>query len=788
MSTQLFSLSTPCPEGFTFCREFKSRYFRKSPFALYAPSSDVARDFLGEHLPQLVGIILIPGDRLSSEELAPLLLQITISQSMLPYLADFADHQLIQLNQRLDSEERSSFLALENERLQLNNQRSSEEFSRFRASLLHEMEERRIAEKQLLDSDELLRLIMSSTVEAIYGVDTNGLCTFANESCLKILGFEHIGEVLGRNMHDLIHYQFPNGHPIPVEECSIFKAFRNGTGVTVGNEVFWRRDGNSFPVEYSSYPIRKGGVVVGAVVTWRDISERKHLEELLQESLEMFTLFMKYTPVYTFIKEVTSDESRVLKASENFIDMIGIPAPEMIGKTMSDLFPADLAAKFTIDDWKVVSNGKILEFEEEFNDKIYRTIKFPIIRPGKNSLLAGFTIDITEQKKDTEERISLEKQLLHAQKLESLGVLAGGIAHDFNNILMAIMGNADLALMRISKESPAVENLHRIEQASARAADLAKQMLAYSGKGKFMVENINLNLLLKEMLNMLEVSISKKAVLRLNTSQHIPTVEADSTQIRQIIMNLVINASEAIGDNNGYITINTGCIECNNEYLKNVWLNENLNDGLYVFFEISDTGCGMNKDTLLKLFDPFFSTKFTGRGLGMAAVLGIVRGHKGSIRVYSEPDKGTTFKILLPASSTCPNNLPDLENGTVNWKGDGIVLLVDDEETVREVSVEMLKELGLTPITASNGYEAIATFKLNPKIDFVILDLTMPKMDGEQCFRELRQLDPNVKVIISSGYSEQEVTEKFVGKGLAGFIQKPFTLSSLQRIISNLEI
>ncbi|NTW98785.1 MAG: PAS domain S-box protein [Geobacteraceae bacterium] len=396
--------------------------------------------------------------------------------------------------------------------------------------------------------------------------------------------------------------------------------------------------------------------------------------------------------------------------------------------------------------------------------------------------IMGVARDITERKRTEEEHRNMEQQMLHAQKLESLGVLAGGIAHDFNNILTSIIGNADLALMRINKESPVVDNLHRIERAAVRAADLAKQMLAYSGKGKFVVEDIDLNCLLEEMLHMLEVSISKKAVLRLNTHQHLPPVEADATQIRQIIMNLVINASEAIGDRSGVIAITTGCMDCDRSYLKDVWLDENLTDGLYVYLEIADSGCGMDRETLAKLFDPFFTTKFTGRGLGMAAVLGIVRGHKGAIKVYSEPKRGTTFKILFPASG----KPAEIFNGTGqkdDWQGNGTVLLVDDEETIRGIGTEMLKELGFSTITACDGREAVEIFRNRPEIAFVMLDLTMPHMDGEQCFRELRQLKPDVKVIMSSGYNEQEVTQRFVGKGLAGFIQKPYRLSTLQEVI-----
>jgi CheY-like chemotaxis protein len=251
-------------------------------------------------------------------------------------------------------------------------------------------------------------------------------------------------------------------------------------------------------------------------------------------------------------------------------------------------------------------------------------------------------------------------------------------------------------------------------------------------------------------------------------------------------MNLVINASEAIGNKSGVIAISTGCMDCNRSYLKDVWLDENLTGGLYVYLEIADTGCGMDRETLARLFDPFFTTKFTGRGLGMAAVLGIVRGHKGAIKVYSEPGKGTTFKILLPASGK-PVELFNGDSHANDWQGSGTVLLVDDEETIRGIGSEMLKELGFSVITANDGREAVEVFRANPGIAAVILDLTMPHMDGEQCFRELRQLDSTVKVIMSSGYNEHEVTEKFIGKGLSGFVQKPYKLSMLKEALRKLE-
>lgn len=381
-----------------------------------------------------------------------------------------------------------------------------------------------------------------------------------------------------------------------------------------------------------------------------------------------------------------------------------------------------------------------------------------------------------------EKRINLEKQMLHVQKLESLGVLAGGIAHDFNNILLAITGNADMALRRISKDASPVEHLQRIKQAVEKAAALARQMLAYSGKGKFLVESLDLNQLLEEMLPMLEISISKNAALHLSLTKPLPAVEADGTQLRQIILNLVINASEAIADQNGEITIITSCATCSKNDLYPAWRNEDFRQGEYLCLEITDTGCGMNKETLTKLFDPFFTTKFTGRGLGMSAVQGIVRSHHGGIKVSSEPGQGSSFKVLLPASGK-PVEIPDSVPPPDDWTGTGKVLLVDDEETVRSIGREMLEELGFSVITANDGREALAVYRSTAGISFVILDLTMPQMNGEQCLRELQQINPDIKVIMSSGYSELADTQKLTNQGLVGFIQKPYWLNTLRDTI-----
>lgn len=624
----------------------------------------------------------------------------------------------------------------------------------------------------LQESEERFRSYIQHAPIGIFIASESGSYFDVNPAACRITGYCR-EELLAMGIPDLLPPE-----SLPWAEKN-FRTLQK-TGTASGECAFKRKNGE---IGYWSLEASKlSSTRFIAFVS--DITERKLVDELLNETQELFALFMKHTPVYTFIKQIEGGQSRIVQISDNFIDMIGKPAAELKGCTMFDVFPADFARKITDDDLKIVAQGKILQLDEDFNGRNYTSIKFPIFREGKNSLLAGFTIDITDRKHAEDERHQLEQQLLHAQKLESLGVLAGGIAHDFNNILTAIIGNAELALMRLAPESPVLDNLHRIENAAARAADLARQMLAYSGKGHFVIEAMDLNRLVEEMGHMLEVSISKKAILRYNLCRPLPAVDVDATQIRQIIMNLVINASEAIGDRSGVVAITSGIIECSEGYLKDVWLTDPLPEGVYVFLEIADTGCGMDKETQGKIFDPFFTTKFTGRGLGMAAVLGIIRGHKGAIKIYSEPGKGSSFKVLLPVGAR-PADLCSDENCADAWTGSGVALLVDDEETVRTIGSEMLRELGFEVITAGDGREAVEKFRVRHDISLVILDLTMPHMDGEQCFRELRQIDANVKVVMSSGFSEYEVTQKFTGKGLAGFIQKPYKLSALQAVLRN---
>lgn len=407
-----------------------------------------------------------------------------------------------------------------------------------------------------------------------------------------------------------------------------------------------------------------------------------------------------------------------------------------------------------------------------------------VIENDQVEKLRGVMVDLTQSKRAEEDRKKLEAQLLHTQKLESLGVLAGGIAHDFNNLLTTILGNADLAHMELPVTSPARMRIEQIALASRHAAELTRQMLAYSGKGRLFVTKVDLSETISEMKHLIELSISKKCVLKYYLEDMLPAAEADPVQIGQVIMNLVINASEAMEDRNGIISISTGSQNCNRSYLSESYLDENLPEGMYAYVEVADSGHGMSEETRSKIFDPFFTTKFTGRGLGLAAVLGIVRGHRGAIKCSSEIGKGTTFRVLFPSSGSIAPKKHTKEESRETWKAEGTILVVDDLEPVRSLAKSILESVGFTVFTAADGKEAVDIYReWSDQIQIVLLDITMPNMDGEQAHQEIRKIRSDARIVLCSGYSEQEATNRFHGESVAGFVQKPYRMAHLLQTI-----
>ena len=514
--------------------------------------------------------------------------------------------------------------------------------------------------------------------------------------------------------------------------------------------------------------------------TGQDITHRKKTEDSLRKSEKMYRSTIDHLGEGV---HVIDRDMKIILCNSLFLEWMRKYelGGEIIGRKVVDVFPF-LSEKVLEEYNRVFRTGETLVTKETHiihqSPVTSETRKIPIFEDDQVINIVTVIRDITREAKAERERKNLEAQIQHAQKLESLGVLAGGIAHDFNNLLMGIIGNADLCLAELSATSPLRYHLNEVQNSASRAAELCKQMLAYSGKGQFVMQSTDLNKVIEEISHLLEIFVSEKAIIKYNLAENPPSVKADPSQIRQVIMNLVTNASEAIGDRSGIISITTGVMECDREYFTETFVDEDLPEGQYVYLEISDTGTGMDAETKTKIFDPFFSTKFTGRGLGLAAVLGIVRGHRGSVKVYSENNRGSTFKIILPAESK--KKVMKRKEQSRKYCGSGVILIIDDEKTVRNVTRLMLERAGFKVLEASDGKEGVEIFRENKNdIRAVLLDLTMPVMDGEETFRKLREIQETVPVILSSGYREQNATERFSGKGLAGFIQKPYRASDL---------
>ncbi len=376
---------------------------------------------------------------------------------------------------------------------------------------------------------------------------------------------------------------------------------------------------------------------------------------------------------------------------------------------------------------------------------------------------------------DIEDRKRAEELVLQKQKLESIGLLAAGVAHDFNNLLVGVVGNASLAQEMLPPDHPVNELVQGVIKAGEQAAHLTRQMLAYSGKGRFLMEPLNLSGMIPEMLNLVRPSISKKIALHMDLDRALPFVEADRGQVQQVFMNLALDAAEAIGSHDGVITVRAGVQIVDDRYASLNPEAAEMRPGEYVFLEVHDTGCGMDGAVKARIFDPFFSTKFTGRELGLAAVAGIVRGHKGSIIVTSAPGKGSSFTVLFTSAAASAEQLP-VPAPRAALQGSGVILVVDDEAVVREMAKKALEHYGYTVLLADSGFAAIELCRRqSTDIALVVLDLSMPNMSGEEALPELRKIRPKAKVVISSGYSEAETMTLFRGQQVSAFIQKPYT-------------
>jgi PAS domain S-box-containing protein len=404
---------------------------------------------------------------------------------------------------------------------------------------------------------------------------------------------------------------------------------------------------------------------------------------------------------------------------------------------------------------------------------------------GAATRFIGINYDVTEERRGAEERERLEARLRHAQRLESLGVLAGGLAHDFNNLLTGVLGNAELALLELADGHPARDCVADAEKAARRAAELTQQMLAYSGRGKFKVGDVSLPELLGELRRLVAHALRKGCTVSYRCDAETPTVRGDATQLRQVAMNLVLNAAEATAEGGGRVVVRTGAVRIAEEGAPSGGDGPALPPGRYAFLEVEDDGCGMTAETRARIFEPFFTTKFAGRGLGLSAALGIVRAHRGGVEVRSAAGAGTTFRVLLPAvEADAPSAADDAASAAAAWRGAGRALVVDDEPLVREVARQMLRRLGFDVVCAEDGNAGLELFRTTAADAAVaILDVTMPGLDGVELFREIRRIRPGAPVVFASGFGEQAAPLAADGDPRTAFVHKPFDLHELARAL-----
>jgi len=652
-------------------------------------------------------------------------------------------------------------------------------------------------EGHLRETEHRFQLLVGGIKDyAIYLLDAQGRITSWNPGAERITGYGE-REILGqRYSRFFLEADVAAGLPDEI----LAKAAEHGRFEDEGWRV--RKDGSRFLANGVLTAFYDGrGFVQGFAKITRDVTEQhatqaalQNLAESLEDKVEAQVQELRESEarLQGFIRHASAAiafkglDGRFLLINPRMEARIGRPARDILGRSNEELFSPEVCARVREWDQRVLRGRQDIQAEEPWTHADgtihqYLTHKFPLVdATGQCWGLGVIATDITERKQ-------ADRALLQSQKLESLGVLAGGLAHDFNNLLGAMLGNVELALTETSLPL-ARPRLETVKGLMAKASDLLRQMLAYAGQGQTSVRPLDLNQLVSEMTQLLASSTSKKAQIRLDLHPRPLLITADSAQLQQVVMNLVINASESLGEQNGLITIATRPAELAQGEIDAGYEGQPLRPGPHVSLEVTDNGSGMTPDVLRRIFDPFFTTKFTGRGLGLAALHGIVRSHQGGIRVTSEPGRGSTFKLLFPAvDGQTPANPAEAGAPAPPAGTDGrgaTVLVVDDEDEMRAVVVTALTRAGMRTLQARDGLEALALFQQHrDRIRIILMDLTMPNMDGEEACRELRRQGAEVPVLLTSGFNETEALYRFQGLGLAGFLQKPFGLGRLVEVV-----
>ena len=662
------------------------------------------------------------------------------------------------------------------------------------AELSSEKQSKRSVEGQLKVTEDRFRILVEGIQDyAIFLMNPEGVVNSWNPGAERLTGYS-AGDIIGLPFSRLFpQEEVASGRPGEILAWAAALGRLEDEGLRV------RKDGSRFLVSGVITCVYDGeGVLQGFTKVCRDITAQRAAENALQsraDSLEgqvqtqiqelraseaRLQGFIRHAPAVIAFKDA---EGRFLVINPQMEAIIGKPSAEILGRRNEDLFPPEVCAHYRERDERALRLRQAIQEENRWVDaegELHYVLShvFPLVDgTGQGWGLGYIGTDITERKQ-------ADQALLQSQKLESLGVMAGGIAHDFNNLLGAMLGNVELA--RAEPEQTR-HHLETLEGLIDKASGLLRQMLAYSGEGRTDVQTLDLNRLVVEMTDLLGTSISRRATLHLDLHPQPLLLVADPSQVRQVVMNLVINASEALEDHPGAITLSTWLEDLGQDTIDLHYEGQILGPGPHVALQVADTGAGMAPEVLRRIFEPFFSTKFTGRGLGLAAVHGILRSHSGGFRVSSAAGKGSTFRLLFPAArdAVVPSG-PEPAQGRPDLpaRGSGLVVVVDDEDAMRSVAVRGLERAGFQTLQARDGREALALFEANRgRIQVILLDLTMPTLDGEAVYQELRRQGAAVPVILCSGFDESEALRRFEGVGLAGFLQKPFRLGPLVAMV-----
>jgi PAS domain S-box-containing protein len=636
-----------------------------------------------------------------------------------------------------------------------------------------------------MDVDRYRQLFEATVDYAVFHLNFSGIVETWNIGAERIFGHEAF-EIVGQHASVLFTPEDIFGG-VPERELR----FAIETGRAEDSRWHVRRDGTRFWANGVMVGLRdQTGALTGMAKIVRDDTVRKQAEEQLQYQLNLADAIATHAAEALFLVD---SAGRTTFANPMAEAMFGWSRDELMGQLLHDKLHGRRpdGTPYPIEEcpqMQALTTGQRLRTEDYFTHKDGTTVPISCstapIR-GDSSIAGAVLVvrDLTEERKAEVTQRENEEALQQAQKLESIGVLAGGIAHDFNNLLTGIMGNAGLARRAIvgGRSEQAAGLLADVLAACERAADLTRQLLAYAGKGRFVIEPVDLCKMLREVSTLIRTSISKKVTLVMDVPDHCLLIDADRTQLQQLFMNLVINGGEAIGDRAGTLTVRvrTNHFTERREHTRAEGFP--IVPGEYIRVDVTDTGHGMDSETKSRIFEPFFTTKFLGRGLGLSAALGIVRGHRGTIGVRSDADQGTTFTVLLPASREL--RLPQLAPspaGVEEYRGSGTILVADDEEGVRSLVASVLEGAGYEVELAGDGAEAVEKLRrLGDRVRVILLDLTMPILGGAEAATELRRIVPNIPIIAMSGYGDVEVMQRFSEVGVDDFLPKPFNPDQL---------